>query len=107
MIYLLIYGLLIFGMAFHLIGVLALHRFFDPYTRLHGSTLCTTFGSIAIVLSIVIYSIAISKIQIGLHAIVALIFLMITNAVASHAIARASYKAGIKPEKLVVNALKR
>lgn len=105
MIEMLIYALLAIGIAFNAIGVLALHRFIDPYTRLHGSTLCTTFGSIFIVLAVVVYSITASSLQIALHAIFALVFLMITNATSSHAIARAAYKAGIKPKRLVIDSL--
>ncbi len=105
MIEMLIYALLAIGIIFNAIGALALHRFIDPYTRLHGSTLCTTFGSIFIVLAVVIYSITTGSIQMALHAVFALAFIMVTSATGSHAIARASYLAGIKPKKVSVDKL--
>jgi len=42
----LIYVLLGIGALFNGLGAVALIRFPDVYTRIHGATKCTTFGSI-------------------------------------------------------------
>lgn len=105
MIELLVYAFISLGLFFHIIGALALHRFFDPYTRLHGSALCTTFGSIFLALAVIVYAIRIASFPIALHVIFAVVFLMVTNATSAHAIARASYLHGIKPKQLTVDEL--
>jgi multicomponent Na+:H+ antiporter subunit G len=107
MIELLIYVFVSIGLLFHAIGALALHRFFDPYTRLHGSTLCTTFGSIFLALAVIVYALQIGSFPIALHVLFAIVFLMITNATGAHAIARGAYLHGIKPKRLVVDELER
>ena len=105
MIELLIYALISAGLFFYLTGAFALHRFFDPYTRLHGSTLCTTFGAIFIALAVVAYSIHSGLFTLALHTLFAIVFLLVANATGAHAIARAAYMHGIKPKALVVDEL--
>ncbi|MCD6478935.1 MAG: monovalent cation/H(+) antiporter subunit G [Candidatus Diapherotrites archaeon] len=105
MIELLIYVFISMGLLFHVIGALALHRFFDPYTRLHGSTLCTTFGSIFLALAAIIYALQTGLFPIALHVFLAIVFLMVTNATGAHAIARGAYLHGIKPKRLAVDEL--
>jgi len=96
------------GLAFNVLGVVALYRFPDVYTRLHGTTKCTTFGSIFTSASVVVYSI--SKyvttgeprfLTFAVHVIIAIFALLITNPTAAHAIARAAHKSGIKPIGIV------
>jgi len=102
----LIIGLAAIGFLFQALGVLALHRFIDPYTRLHGATKCTTFGSIFIALAVMAYGYSIGSIPMAIHTFIALAFLLLTNPTGSHAIARASYRHGIKPKKAVVDDLR-
>ena len=52
-----VYLFLGIGALFQALGTIALHRFPDVYTRMHGATKCTTFGSIFIYLGIIIYGI--------------------------------------------------
>lgn len=94
------------GLFFDTIGTLALHRFIDPYTRLHGATICTTFGSIFIAIAVMIYGYSLGSSAMTLHTIVALAFLLLTNPTGSHAIARAAYRHGVKPKRAVVDKLK-
>lgn len=105
MIEIVIYATLFVGLLFHLFGALGLHRFFDVYTRLHASTLCTTFGTIFVVLSVIIYAIYAGSMQMALHSAFAVVFVMISGATGSHAIARAAYRAGIKPKIALDDAL--
>jgi len=94
------------GILFQLLGTISLHRFIDPYTRLHGATKCTTFGSIFIALAVIVYGYSLGETSMMLHTAVAIGFLLLTNPTGAHAIARASYKHGILPKKAVVDKLK-
>ncbi len=107
-----IYTLLTIGLLFQGLGVLALHRFPDVYTRLHGATKCTTFGSIFIYLAIILYGIQLvleGQPQFGVlsvHTLIVLALLLATNPTGAHAIARSAYRSGVKPKNAVVDDLK-
>lgn len=104
----LMYVFLAIGAVFNGLGAVALHRFPDVYTRLHGATKCTTFGSIFSILAVVVYgatrggSVGTSMV---IRAVLALVFLLLTNPTGSHALARAAHRAGIKPFRAVVDRL--
>lgn len=104
----LMYVFLAIGAVFNGLGAVALHRFPDVYTRLHGATKCTTFGSIFSILGVVVYG-AMRGGALGMNmvirAVLALVFLLLTNPTGSHALARAAHRAGIKPFKAVVDRL--
>lgn len=104
----LIYAFLAVGAVFNGLGALALLRFPDVYTRIHGATKCTTFGSIFSILAVVAYGAARGG-GIGtgmvIRALLALVFLLLTNPTGSHALARAAHRAGIKPFRAVVDRL--
>ena len=106
-----IYAFLTINMVFNLLGSLSLHRFPDVYTRLHGATKCTTFGTIFAVLAVVVhaaYRLHLTGdpkyLQMALHSLVALIALLLTNPTGAHAIAKAAHLSGYKPAKAVVDA---
>jgi len=81
-----------FGLGFDFIGCLGLLRFSDVYTRLQASTKCITFGTCAILFGAFIM---IGLSTAGVKCLLALLFLLFTSPTASHALARASRKAGI------------
>ncbi len=100
------------GICFNGLGSFALMRFPDVYTRLHGATKATTFGSIFTSLAVIIYGFLKwgttnnSKFGVlALHAILALIALLITNPTGAHAIARAAHKSGVLPKFAVKDDL--
>ncbi|AJC71476.1 MAG: monovalent cation/H(+) antiporter subunit G [Thermococcus sp.] len=107
----LIYAFLAINITFNLLGSIALHRFPDVYTRLHGATKCTTFGTIFAVFAVAahaLYQLHVTGdakyLQMTLHSFVALIALLLTNPVGAHAIAKAAHLSGYKPVKAVVDA---
>lgn len=103
-----LYVLMGIGVVFNGLGAVALMRFPDVYTRLHGATKCTTFGSIFTAAAVVIYGFARGGAQyqtLAIHALIALIALLLTNPTGSHAIARAAYRSGVKPKGAVVDQL--
>jgi len=106
-----IYAFLAINITFNLLGSFSLHRFPDVYTRLHGATKCTTFGTIFAVLAVVVhaaYQLHLTDdpkyLQMALHSLVALIALLLTNPTGAHAIAKAAHLSGYKPVKAVIDA---
>ena len=112
MIVLIIGALLAIGILFQISGAIALHRFPDVYTRLHGATKCTTFGSIFIYLAVIVYGawLAFSGqpeyAVLSIHTIIVGAMLLVTNPTGAHAIARAAYRSGVMPKGAVVDMLK-
>jgi multicomponent Na+:H+ antiporter subunit G len=106
-----IYVFIGFGMVFQILGALALLRFPDVYTRLHGATKCTTFGSIFIYLGVIIYGLAsyfsgnAGFLSLSVHTFLVLSLLMVTNPTGAHAIARAAHRSGVKPRYAVIDRL--
>jgi len=107
-----VYILISIGIAFQALGVLSLYRFPDVYTRLHGTTMCTTFGSMFIYVGIMIYgALAVLSgspeyLALSLRAIMVMALVAATNSVGSHAIARAAHRSGVFPKKAVVDMLR-
>jgi len=80
------------GLFFNFVGAFGLHRFPDVYTRLHAATKCTTFGSIFLILAVIVQSAG---------------ALLVTNATGAHAMARAAHRSGEKPTRAVVDDLEK
>ena len=96
----LFYILIIVGLFINAMSIIGLTRFPDVYTRLHAATKTTTFGSIFIVLAIVVMNIIDyqeTSLTIIFHSIAALLVIIFTNPISAHAIARAAMLAGVKP----------
>lgn len=97
---------------FNLLGVVSLFRFPDVYTRLHGATKCTTFGTLFASFAVIAHSIAryfatgeARFLVLIIHTLVAAGALLVTNATGAHALARASHRSGIMPAQAVVDRL--
>jgi multicomponent Na+:H+ antiporter subunit G len=104
----LLYVLFGIGVLFNGLGALALIRFPDVYTRLHGATKCTTFGTIFTAAAVIVYGFVRDGAEyntLAIHAIVALVAILVTNPTGSHAIARAAHRSGVKPKGAVVDRL--
>jgi len=94
------------------LGVYSLYRFPDVYTRLHGAAKCATVGIVFVGFAAFLYAflrfIVTGEwrfIVLIIHGFVAIIVLLITSATGSHAIARAAWRSGIRPEPCVVDRL--
>jgi multicomponent Na+:H+ antiporter subunit G len=104
---------LIVSFAFNLLGVISLYRFPDVYTRLHGATKCTTFGTLFSVLALMFYSFVRYVFGSGearfmvlfIHVIIAAAVLLITNPTGAQVLARAAHRSGTLPEPALVDAL--
>jgi multicomponent Na+:H+ antiporter subunit G len=97
------------GLFFNFVGAFGLHRFPDMYTRLHAATKCTTFGSIFLILAVIVQSAGIwaqgetTQSIMCIHSVLALVALLVTNATGAHAIARAAHRSGEKPARKMVD----
>jgi multicomponent Na+:H+ antiporter subunit G len=112
MIEIIIYLFLGIGVFFNILAGIGLLRFPDVYTRLHAGTKCTTFGSIFLVGSVVLLGFQMwwygetDGSSLAIHAIVALIAILLTNPTGAHAIARAAHRSGVVPFGAVIDELK-
>ena len=95
------------------LGVVGILRFPDVYTRLHAETKMTTCGAIFICIAVIVTQaglyLATGDMQyavLALHTLIALAALIFTNAIGAHAIGRAAYRSGVRPDPAVVDRLK-
>ena len=109
------YIFIVIGCFFNILAAVGLHRFPDVYTRLHAGTKCTTFGSIFLIGAVVMQSIGtwvaegLSSPQsvLTIHALVALVAILLTNPTSAHAMSRAAHRSGVKPARSVVDDLEK
>ena len=86
--------LILIGVAFSLSGAVGVVRLPDLYSRIQASSKTITMGAVPALLAV-----AVGKgffTQYGVRALLVAILLLTVNPAASHALARAAYKAGIK-----------
>jgi multicomponent Na+:H+ antiporter subunit G len=81
------------GIAFNFFGCLGLIRFPDIYNRLQAGTKCVTFGTIFLLIGVLIYTGFNAQ---GIKAILCLVFILITSPTAAHAISRGAHHANVK-----------
>ena len=102
-----IYIFLGIGVAFNMLGSLGLIRFPDVYTRLHSSTLATTFGFLFFALAVTSYLLIFGGLNFSLvgHIILIILILLTVEPCIAHAISRAAHKNGIKPKEMIIDEL--
>jgi multicomponent Na+:H+ antiporter subunit G len=79
------------GSVFLFLGGLGIFRFPDVYNRLQAGTKCTTLGAF-----LTIIGVGITKPDWFLKTLIIAVFILLTNPISAHALARASYKVGVK-----------
>ncbi|SMG28659.1 monovalent cation/H(+) antiporter subunit G [Dethiosulfovibrio salsuginis] len=103
---------ILLGLLINTLGTFSLYRFPDVYTRMHGSTKCTTFGTMSLAFGVVLYAV-IRRLQSGevrfsvlaVHVVIAVIALLISNATGAHVLARAAHRSKAFPKDAVVDSL--
>jgi multicomponent Na+:H+ antiporter subunit G len=88
------YLFIILGLVFIFFGTLGIIRFPDIYTRLQTSSKCDAAGAVALLVGLMVRE---GFDLLSLRILIILVFLLLTNPVASHAIARSAAIRGIKP----------
>jgi len=84
---------IIAGVVFNVLGCLGLVRFPDLYNRMQATTKSVTLGTCGILFGIFLMS---GFDELGVKALVAVLFVLINLPVASHALARGSLVFGVK-----------
>lgn len=87
-------GALVAGVVFVLAGSIGVLRLPDFYTRMHAAGVTDTLGAELIMIGLILQS-GWSALSLKLALIGVFIFL--TSPTASHAVANAAYRAGLKP----------
>ncbi len=81
------------GVLFNVLGCLGLVRFPDLYNRMQAATKSVTLGTCGILFGIFLIS---GFDELGIKALVAVLFVLINLPVASHALSRGSLLFGVK-----------
>jgi multicomponent Na+:H+ antiporter subunit G len=88
------YLFIFLGLVFIFFGTLGIIRFPDIYTRLQTSSKCDAAGVVALLVGLILKE---GLDSFSLRILIILVFLLLTNPVSSHAIARSAAIRGIKP----------
>ena len=83
---------ILIGSMFLFLGALGIYRMPDLYNRLQAGTKASTLGAMS-----VIFGVGLLQPIWLIKLIIIIIFIGFANPLSSHALARASYRAGIKP----------
>ena len=85
---------MIAGLFFILAGTIGVLRLPDFYTRLHAAGMTDTLGAELILLALIFQC---DNLQMVLKLLLVAFFLLVTSPTATHAVAHAAYRAGLKP----------
>lgn len=100
-----IYVLIGISLFFALAGVVGMLRMPDSFCRMQSSTNISTLGVLGVILGGVLYTLFVFETPdwaMAAKLVVMGVFYIITSPISGHAIAKAAYKKGIRPEKEMV-----
>ena len=84
-------------------GVVGMLRMPDTFCRMQSSTNIATFGVLGVILGGFLYALCyLHDTGMAVKLAVMGVFYIITNPIAGHAIAKAAYRHGVRPEKEMV-----
>ncbi len=82
------------GLFFIMAGTIGVLRLPDFYTRLHAAGMTDTLGAELILLALIFQC---DNLQMVLKLLLVAFFLLVTSPTATHAVAHAAYRAGLRP----------
>ena len=82
------------GLFFILAGTVGVLRLPDFYTRLHAAGMTDTLGAEFVLLALIFQC---DNLQMVMKLLLVAFFLLVTSPTATHAVAHAAYRAGLKP----------
>ncbi len=85
-------GFVLLGSIFLFLGALGIFRMPDLYNRLQAGTKASTLGAMSVALGV-----GLMQPDWLIKLIVIILFIGFANPLSSHALARASYRSGVKP----------
>src|SRR6056297_256964 len=86
------YILIIVGSIFLLLGALGIVRMPDLYNRIQAGTKATTLGALSAIIGV-----GLVEPSWFFKTLIIAVFIVLTNPIGSHSIARSAYKSGLKP----------
>ena len=87
------YTLIVIGVGFDFLGCVGLVRLPDVYNRLQAATKCVTLGTAFLLFGVFfVYGFN----AIGIKALLAALFVLISSPTGAHALARGAHKGGVK-----------
>jgi multicomponent Na+:H+ antiporter subunit G len=89
-----VWALLLTGGTFGIIGGIGILRLPDVYTRLHAAGITDTMGAGLILVGLMVHE---GLTLITVKLVLIFIFLVATSPAASHALAHAAYRSGLRP----------
>lgn len=95
-------ALILFGCFFAFAGTIGILRMPDVFCRIHSSTNIATFGILGVVLGTAVWTFSNGNTAMGVKILVIGGFILLTYPVSGHAICKAAYKNGIRPDKKMV-----
>ena len=95
-------ALILIGCFFAFAGTIGIIRMPDAYCRMQSSTNISTLGSLGVILGTAVWAFFTGNITMGVKILVIGVFIIITNPVGGHAICKAAYKHGVRPDKKMV-----
>lgn len=84
--------MIVTGLLFDLMGTIGLVRLPDIYNRVQAATKCVTLGTCMILIGLFVHS---GVDALGVKAVLAAIFILLTSPVGAHAITRGAHIAGV------------
>lgn len=91
------------GLFFALVGTVGVLRMPDTYCRMQASTCIATLGILGAALGAFLYAVCVEKnASMAVKIAVVVAFVLLTNPVAGHALAKGAYKHGIRPKRKMV-----
>lgn len=98
-----IYAFIAVSLVFALTGVVGMLRFKDSYSRMQVSTCISTLGVLGVIIGAIIYSIGVlGDVSMAVKLGVLGLFYIVTSPISGHAIAKAAYRRGVRPEKEMI-----
>ncbi len=90
---------IVLGAIFLFLGALGILRMPDIYSRLQAGTKASTMGAMSL-----IFGVALLQPDWFFKLFIIILFIALSNPISSHAIARGSHRAGIKPKVKITDA---
>ena len=92
--------LIVMGLVFAFAGVIGMLRMPDAFCRMQSSTNISTFGVLGVILGGILYSAFIlENAEMTIKLAVMGVFYLVTSPISGHAIAKAAYWHGLRPNK--------
>lgn len=91
--------LLLLGCFFAFAGTVGMLRMPDTFCRMQSSTNIATLGTLGAILGGAVYAFGTGNVGTGIKVLFIGLFMILTNPIGGHAICKAAYKFGIRPEK--------